>query len=31
LQKQRTLNEQQAQEVIYLRGLVDSFMKKENK
>lgn len=30
LEKQCALNEQQAQEVLYLRGLVDSFMKKEN-
>ena len=31
LEKQRALNEQQAQEVLYLRSLVDSFLKKENK
>ncbi len=28
-EKQHALNEQQAQEVLYLRGLVDSFLKKE--
>ena len=31
LEKQQALNEQQAQEVLYLRSLVDSFLKKENK
>jgi hypothetical protein len=30
LEKQQLLNEQQAQEIIYLRGLVDSLLKKEN-
>ncbi|MDP2904324.1 MAG: hypothetical protein Q8N96_14655, partial [Methylovulum sp.] len=30
LQKQQLINEQQAQEILYLRGLVDCLLKKEN-